>query len=154
MSMTLWLHTASDTSNTFKFEHTYTHSTALLTYELFIQQQHDTRSIRSTNEDQQQAVIAVIVVFVDSETAYIWGCLKLWPHNTASNANKPFIQVQASVHARSNANVRAVRARPTRHHSTNEDQRRIVIAIVVHLDSKMAHACGWYYPGCSYCIEH
>ena len=40
------------------------------TYELFVQQQHDTRSIRSTNEDQQQAVIAVIVVYVDSEMTY------------------------------------------------------------------------------------
>ena len=68
--MTLRPHTASDTNNTFKFEHTYTHSTALLTYELFIQQQYDTRSIRSTNEDQQRAVIAIILVDVDSETAY------------------------------------------------------------------------------------
>ena len=40
------------------------------TYQLFVQGQHDTRSIRSTNEDQHKAVIAVIIVYVDSEMAY------------------------------------------------------------------------------------
>ena len=40
------------------------------TYGLFVQGQHDTRSIRSTNQDEQRAVIAIIVVYVDSEMTY------------------------------------------------------------------------------------
>ena len=40
------------------------------TYGLFVQGQHDTRSIRSTNQDQQRAVIAIVLVYVDSEMAY------------------------------------------------------------------------------------
>ena len=40
------------------------------TYELSIQGQHNTRTRRSTNEDQQRAVIAIIVVYVDSEMTY------------------------------------------------------------------------------------
>ena len=40
------------------------------TYELFVQGQHDTRSIRSTNEDKKRAAIVVIVVYIDSEMAY------------------------------------------------------------------------------------
>ena len=40
------------------------------TYGLFVQKQHKTRSISSTNEDQQIVVIAIIVVYVDIETAY------------------------------------------------------------------------------------
>ena len=44
--------------------------TAMQTYGLFVQGQHDTRPIRSTNEGQKRAVIAIIVVYVDSKMVY------------------------------------------------------------------------------------
>ena len=60
------------------------------TYGLFVQGQHDTRSIRSTNEDQQRAVIAIIVVYVDSKMTYEGEITTSY-----CIANTPFIQVQA-----------------------------------------------------------
>ena len=65
------------------------------TYELFVEGEHETRSIRATNEDQQRAVIAIIVVYVCWQRNGIWGYNYDLPHNTASYANKPFNQIQA-----------------------------------------------------------
>ena len=70
--------------------------------------------------------------------------VKLWPQYTASNANKLFIQAQRTHKAIQTTYVLFVHdQRDTRFvHSTNENQRRTVIIIVVYLDSKMVHSWG------------
>ena len=72
-------HTALDTNNTFKFKHTHV---------LFVQGQHGTRPIYSTNEDQRRAVIEVFL----NSTWWGWG----WDYDhTASNTNNNTYQIQA-----------------------------------------------------------
>ena len=74
--------------------------TAIETYVLFVQGQHDTSFIHSTNKDQHRAVIIVIVVCAFGQHVRV----RFRPH-TASKSNNVF----KFNHARSNANVRAIR---------------------------------------------
>ena len=74
--------------------------TAIETYVLFVQGQHDTSFIHSTNKDQHRAVIIVIVVCAFGQHVRV----RFRPH-TASKSNNVF----KFNHARSNTNVRAIR---------------------------------------------
>ena len=68
----MWPHrqagpTVSNTNNTVKFEDAHT---AIQTYALHVQGQHDTRSIQSTNADQCRTVINIIIVYSEGKMAH------------------------------------------------------------------------------------
>ena len=79
------------------------------------------------------------VVYLDSKMTHMGKmttsyCVKhqlITPSNAITHTHKAIQTYALFVHGQRDTRFK---------HSTNEDQRRAVIAIVVHLDSKMAHA--------------